>query len=207
MIDDPFKGDAAAPVADPFGAPQGEDPFAAPSTTNFGPAPRISDLDGRLLALRLHRIEDRPKYKGKEGETEKTGIVDIGVLDGGMIYTAPEKDAPFGAPKRECGVAPQVFKQRFVSAKGILNKFPPGRNVILGRLGRLVVDKDVAKHLDLNMAMPTEADLTKVAAWLATSPPKDQIDKAVPFWTVVDVSSEARALAVKWVGEHPEFLA
>lgn len=231
---DPFAG-SAAPTSndDPFGSPMGDDPFAAPKEGggNFGPAPRFADLGGRLLALNLREIEERQKYKGKEGELESTGIVDIGVLDGGMIFAPPAKDengkVPFGAPMQECGPAPMLFPRRFVSARGVLSRFPgvrkvkegegsaareryvigQGATIILGRLGKLVSDKDVAKHLGVDTNKPTEKDLELVKAWLDTNPPKEQLDRAIPFWAVVDVTPEARAFAVAWAKEHPEFLA
>lgn len=229
---DPFAGSAAPAGGDPFGAPVTDDPFSAPAQTGgtFGPAPRFADLGGRLLALHLREIEERQKYKAPDGVLESTGIIDIGVLDGGMIFAPPAKDengkVPFGAPMQECGDAPMLFPKRFVSARGVLNKFSAvrkvkegtgadarerfvigqGATIILGRLGKLVTDQDVAKHLNVNLSNPTEDDLLLVKAWLDTNPPKEQLDRAVPFWTVVDVTPEARALAVAWVKEHPEFL-
>jgi hypothetical protein len=244
---DPFAAQAApAPVAPPFGAPSVpsqapaapatmsdpfalmDDPFAPLAGGGSIIAPRIADLDGRLLAMRIRRLEDRPKYQAKDvADTAPTGIVDFAVLDGGTIYAPPEKDAPFGSPMRECGEAPMLFKGRFVSPKGILNRFPVVRNrfsaipavlgapidfssprdaVILGRLGRIAGNKDVAKHLGLSDS-PTEADLVKVQQWLATNPPQPSVDKANLFRTLVPVTPEAHAVAVAWVRENPEFLA
>lgn len=226
---DPFSSQSVAtipaPGTNPFGFEPDFDPFAPLATFNYGPAPRIADLEGRLLALRLRRMEDRPKFQGTgPDETEIAGVVDIAVLDGGMIYGPPEKDAPFGTPMRECGEAPATFTGRFVSNKGILNKFPavnkmfmtlpsrlgaavdfpPNGAVILGRLGRLPKNKAAAKHLGLKEPM-TEEDLNAVTQWLATNPSKEQIDGAGLFRTIVSVSGESHARAIAWARDNRDF--
>lgn len=227
---------ATVPPGDPFGTMQGDDPFSPlAGGGNFGPAPRFADLGGRLLALHIREIEERQKYRAAEGIMESTGYIDIGVLDGGIIMAPPSKEEkdkqPFGAPPLpmvECGMPPMVFPRRLVSAKGVLNKFGavkkikvgkegkeerfiltdnPRGSVILGRLGKLVSDKEVAKYLGIELGKSTEADLVKVADWLATNPTDEQLKQANVFWTLVEPSEEARAAAVTWVREHPEFLA
>lgn len=235
MDDDPFALDSTSgSTGDPFGAFPNGDPFSDPvGGGSFGPAPRFADLGGRLLALHIRDIEERQKYN-TPGVLESTGIIDIGVLDGGMIMAPPDGEEvakqPFGAPPlpmRECGMPPMLFPRRFVNYKGVLNQFKAvtkiknderiryifkpdgtGSRFLLGRLGKMLTDKKAADHLGINLNRPaTEADLKKVADWLATGPTEELVKQAGAYWTLVPVSPEARALAVAWVHEHPEFVA
>lgn len=229
---DPFNNPpASAPMNDPFANADGlVDPFSPLATGgSFGPGPRMADQDNKLVALRIRRLEDGQKYQAPPGVTELRGVVDIAILDGGMITAPAPKDAPFGTPRIELGEAPMLFKGRYWSNKGVLNKFPAvqarfsklpdkiGEQAIeftdktagvfiVGRLGRMPANKDVQTFLKLSSPF-TEADLLLVNAWLATNPLEEQVKQAELFRTLVDVSPENRALAVKWVNENPEFTA
>jgi hypothetical protein len=196
MTDDPFgNAPAAALGGDPFANADGLiDPFSPLATGGgLGPGPRMADQDGRLVALRIRRLEDGQKYQAPAGETEIRGVVDIAILDGGMITAPAPKDAPFGTPRIELGMAPMLFKGRFWSNKGVLNKFPAvqarfskfppkiGEPIdftnalgvyIVGRVGRMPANKDVQTFLKLGNPF-TEADLPLVNAWLATNPPEE----------------------------------
>jgi hypothetical protein len=191
---------AAAPPANPFGAPgapvaltnpaggatvpvpmptspAGEDPFAGPAPQQAR-GPRLRDLYGRLLLIVPHKLEEGVPNRLQAGTTQDRMTADVIVLDGGPIAYGGRPEATPPVPHDKTANVPHKTTRQYISSVGLISQC---RDALAKRLrgepgmvlGRLAVgeSKEPGQQGPWLLTPPTEQDKVIARQYLATVDP------------------------------------